>query len=371
MAHLIIEFPKKQKSALAWWHVEDQTIIEKGDDYVNNIDINIMKYNSIIALLPSDIITIQNHAFENLTSKQAMMVAKLEAQNILIDSDQQFIVSEHRSHSIDGHIKTISTAHNIMSSGIEILQNMGLNPDIITPASLLFANHEDENIIFSAQIGHDKILWMQDAIFTDEPSFREAFINDQTIEIISEKRINDALINLTDGECLNLRQGIYKKGNGNLALKPNQTKKLFALLGLLAITTLLLSFANYAKYSWGADAMDKRSLDTARSLNIQANDVATAQKLLNEKLIEKSIGASTGPNLAAVLFTAMETSGNANIETLSYAEDGLLSATLMAPRIEDINMVLIALQKSGYKVTATPRNNSAGFTLADITVTSS
>ena len=45
-----------------------------------------------------------------------------------------------------------------------------------------------------------------------------------------------------------------------------------------------------------------------------------------------------------------------------------MSSTLAAPRVEDINQVLLALQARGYRITAQPMAGSDGQQMANITI---
>jgi general secretion pathway protein L len=56
------------------------------------------------------------------------------------------------------------------------------------------------------------------------------------------------------------------------------------------------------------------------------------------------------------------------LKALSHRTDGTLTTTLAAPRVEDVNAVLLALQARGYRVTAQPMAGSDGQQMANITI---
>ena len=58
----------------------------------------------------------------------------------------------------------------------------------------------------------------------------------------------------------------------------------------------------------------------------------------------------------------------AALKSLSHRGDGTLSAQIAAPRSEDINPVLLALQARGYRITAQPMAGSDGQQLANVTI---
>ncbi len=71
---------------------------------------------------------------------------------------------------------------------------------------------------------------------------------------------------------------------------------------------------------------------------------------------------------AAALLAAVEPQAQVSVDRIGWGSDGLLSATLGAPRNEDINPVLIALQARGWRITAQARAGTDGRALADITM---
>ena len=58
------------------------------------------------------------------------------------------------------------------------------------------------------------------------------------------------------------------------------------------------------------------------------------------------------------------------LRTLSWQGDGTLAIRAAAPRVEDINSMLIALQADGWEVTVPPETaeDATGATVVDITV---
>src|SRR3546814_7115849 len=65
---------------------------------------------------------------------------------------------------------------------------------------------------------------------------------------------------------------------------------------------------------------------------------------------------------------AMGDAPGVSLKKLSHRTDGTLTTTLAAPRVEDINQVLLALQARGYRITAQPMAGSDGQQMANITI---
>ena len=57
-----------------------------------------------------------------------------------------------------------------------------------------------------------------------------------------------------------------------------------------------------------------------------------------------------------------------SLKTLAHRVDGTLTTTLAAPRVDDINKVLLALQARGYRITAQPMAGADGQQMANVTI---
>ena len=56
--------------------------------------------------------------------------------------------------------------------------------------------------------------------------------------------------------------------------------------------------------------------------------------------------------------------------SVTYRPDGTRAASLAATRVEDVNRLLLGLQRLGYRVTATTRPGTGGQMIADLTLRS-
>jgi general secretion pathway protein L len=64
----------------------------------------------------------------------------------------------------------------------------------------------------------------------------------------------------------------------------------------------------------------------------------------------------------------MQPAEGASLRDLRFGTDKLLSATVTAATVDPVNRLLLDLQRQGYKVTATPRQEANGVTAVAITV---
>src|SRR3546814_10111554 len=88
-------------------------------------------------------------------------------------------------------------------------------------------------------------------------------------------------------------------------------------------------------------------------------------------LLDRRLAAAGGGPLAfsvpaSALYDAMRDTQGVTLKSLSHRTDGTLTTTLAAPRADDLNQVLLALQARGYRVTAQPMAGTDGQQMANI-----
>ena len=99
-------------------------------------------------------------------------------------------------------------------------------------------------------------------------------------------------------------------------------------------------------------------------------DPKESLKPVAAELAKRGEGAASFAAPAAAVLDAMRPVPGVKLRDLGYAADGTLRFTAAAPRAEDVNAVLIALQNNGWKVTVPPAlaPDPTGATVAAITV---
>ena len=123
-----------------------------------------------------------------------------------------------------------------------------------------------------------------------------------------------------------------------------------------------------AKYHWAARNADEAALAAAQPVLGRVDDPETAERQLDEKLIAENRGNVSFSVPASALFSAIQQTPGVAAGPLAYRSDGTVSVELAAVRNEDINPVLITLQKAGFVITATPRTDATGSAKASVTV---
>src|SRR3546814_9747998 len=93
----------------------------------------------------------------------------------------------------------------------------------------------------------------------------------------------------------------------------------------------------------------------AKKAGATAGDATAAEAEIDRRLAAAGGGPLAFSVPASALYDAMGDTPGVSLKTLSHRTDGTLPTTLAAPRVEDLNQVLLALQARGYRITAQPK----------------
>jgi general secretion pathway protein L len=106
----------------------------------------------------------------------------------------------------------------------------------------------------------------------------------------------------------------------------------------------------------GAGGVDARgdALALAQRRFPAASDLDSAERLVAADMAKRGQGAANFTAPMAAVLAAMQPVPSIRLRDLGYSADGTLRFTAAAPRAEDVNAVLIALQNAGWKVTVPP-----------------
>jgi general secretion pathway protein L len=296
-----------------------------------------------------------------LEPKQAEGVARIRA-------------SEHslgNIHSVARHLgqddvvtATISTA--AMEQGLARLILRGINPDIVIPMALVVDANSDH--VLRAEF--DNIAVLRGAAFAtpDEPVFRELLVGDLVVEDLGADAVRMMLLGASEHAVLNLREGMFVKRVRTEWLTAAQRKWIVRLIVGLVATSMLLALVTWAKHRSAISAENERALVAAQKIDASINDIMQAETALDRALAQKGLAKGRFAPLSAGLWRSVKASPNVTVRELRYGADGILTVVLAAPDANSVNKALIAIQQDGYRITATPRQDTTGATLVDLTM---
>lgn len=303
--------------------------------------------------------------FPDLPPRQGRAAARLMALDTSIGSAETLHVATNETAALEESHNVAVVARAQMADWLLWAQHHGLDPDVILPAALLLP-HPEAGFV-RGLIGGEAVLRGPDSALAADDPFASSIIGDVPVTDIPSEEINSAAIAALADPPLNLRQGDFAK-KGNRLLDWAAIRRIAALAGVAVLGSFIIALILMMKYSLAAGAVDAESVALARSVLPRVESAAEAQAQLDAKLMDRGGGGLGFSGAASGLFLAMRDVPNVSIANMTHGPEGTLSVTLSAPRVEDINMVLVALQEAGFTVTAAPQQGQGGQALADVTV---
>lgn len=303
--------------------------------------------------------------FPDLPPRQGRAAARLMAlENSIGPAETLHVGTNETAASQDSHNVAV-VARSQMADWLLWAQHHGLDPDIILPAALLLP-HPEEGFV-RGLIGGEAVLRGPDSALAADDPFAPSILGDAPVSDVRPEDIASAAIAAFAEPPLNLRQGDFAK-KGKRLLDWAAIRRIAAMAGIVALGSLIIALILMMKYSLSTGAVDAESVALARTVLPRVENAAEAQAQLDAKLMERGGGGLGFSGAASGLFMAMRNVQNVGIATMTHSADGVLRATLSAPRVEDINTVLIALQESGFIVTIAPQQGQGGQALVEVTV---
>jgi general secretion pathway protein L len=366
---LITAFPATDDEALYWWHVADGAVQAWGCDpdplaasqvYGPDTPAEAVR---MIALVPSHLTSIMGHeAIDGATESQALAAANMAAKARSLEGEKVHIVGTLAG---SGEAVTASIGRDILSAGLVRLQALAIDPDAILPSGWLLPVDGDGAV--SADFGFDRVLRAGNIIATNDPALRDILFADRTIAPITGDDFDAMMVGAWEGSGLNFRSGPFAKKTRR-TMDASQKRRLGWMAVALVVVSLAIPLVQLAKYHRAAGTAEAAALANAATVVGEQENPDSAERALDQRLIEENRGNIMFPVPASALYSALQQVPNVSVTRMAYGENGIVSAILSAVRNEDINPVLIAMQKAGYIITATPRTDATGSAQADITV---
>jgi general secretion pathway protein L len=260
---------------------------------------------------------------------------------------------------------TAVVANSAMLEWLEWLKGHGANPEAIVPAGLLLPHSERW---MAATVGAEAIAGRGDLVFPHEPALTAALARVEDVEELTSAEIERRIALLADWPPLNLRTGPFACRR-LLLLDWARVRELAALAATVPLIGLLVMLVMILRLNADSDRLDAEAAALASRALGRPVTIETARTEVEARLAQG--GGSDSPfTPVAALYQQLQMTPGAAASTLSWQANGTLAASLAAPRAEELNRILIALQGAGYKVTAVPRQGPDGRAVADVTVRS-
>ena len=273
-------------------------------------------------------------------------------------------------HVVARHLENVTVCAAVspalLSYGLDRLTVHGVNPDIVLPVGLALDCAPDEIL----RASFEDMTFLRGSSFSipDEEMIRNLIIGDRMITEMDTAAVRQSILDAVERPLVNLRQGQFAKRESIVWATDNQRKWITRLLSALIAATILIGLLTWAKYTFATASENERAILAAQKIDPSIQDVSQAELLLDRALQQKGLAKGRFGSLSAGLWRALKTAPNVTLRDLRFGNDGIVTAVLSAPNADSINKALLAIQQDGFRITATPRQDSSGATLVDLTM---
>lgn len=353
---LIVLLPAQPDEAWRFWTVG-------ADDIgAEQVAVELPGHGALTVLVPSAVTPVVDKPLPAMPVAQALAAERLALGQAGLAAERHVAVG-----AADGRLLSCRIANAEMDRWLALLAARGADPQAIVPAALVLPRREDALVL--GRLGEQLLARTPTAAFAAEEALVDLLGEGLAQQALDDRELAQRLLQVHIAPPLNLRQGLYAPRRVSVFRTANWLG-LARMAAVAALLGLLLMLVWIVKWNLDSSAEEARALELAQKRFPAATDLNAAERLLGAELAKRGEGGASFAAPAAALLDAMRPVPGVKIRDLGYGADGTLRFTAAAPRAEDVNAVLIALQNNGWKVTVPPAlaPDPTGATVAAITV---
>jgi general secretion pathway protein L len=350
-----------------WWHLSADAIVAEGTSAEWRPLASPITGGPglpLIALVPVASARIDWPEPQGETEKQRLGVARVAA----LQQGMADVATLHAvAGQVEGRLAVATVSNGSMVEWLDWIAAQGADPIAVLPSGLVAPWSETW---VAAALGPERMIARAGLIAPDEPALRDAFVEpaEEVVDLATDA-LGQRLAWLAQLLPLNLRTGRFARRR-LLLLDWRRLRELAALALLVPLLGLVMGLVLLIRLDRDSARLEA---ETARLASAAVGQQVTAAAAASA--LDAQIGATPGaagspfPPLAALYQQLQQLSGVTAV-SVEYRPDGTLAASLAATRVEDINRLLLSLQRLGYRVTATTRPGTSGQMIADLTLRS-
>ncbi|MBN8842954.1 MAG: general secretion pathway protein GspL [Sphingomonadales bacterium] len=345
-----------------WLLVDDGVIVDSGQDDIWDEAWE----NPPLALAPATDVPVRWHHYPDAAPAQAAAAARLDAlRDSLGDAAALHIVAGQPAEAGQS-VPVAVTTHAAMEAWTGWLKMRGLSAAAIIPSAATVPPPEPE-ALWLAEVGGEAIVRTADRAFLSDPDLNPLIAGDRTIAPLDAERMRQSLLLSLVAPPLDLLSGAWKPKR-SWSIDAGLVTLAKRLLIALVIVSVMIPVIYAVRLIADTNRADETSVAIAKRAGITAADAEAAETELDRRLATAGGGPLAFSVPASALYDAMRDTPGVSLKSLSHRVDGTLSTTLAAPRIDDVNKVLLALQARGYRITAQPMAGTDGQQMANVTI---
>lgn len=354
----------------AWLRVDDGVIVDSGQDdgwvdaweRPSEGDAD----DRLIALAPAADVPLRWRHYPDAAPAQAAAIARVDTlRESLGDAGALHIVAGQPAATGQA-VPVAVTTHAAMTAWTDWLNANGLSPAAIIPATALVPPPEPETL-WTAEVGSEQIVRAADRAWLSDPELDPLVAAGQTIAPLDPDRMREALLLSLQAPPLDLLSGGWKPKR-SWSVDPAMLQLAKRLFLALVVVSLAIPLVYAVRLMSDTRRADEATVAMAKKAGASATDAEAAEADLDRRLAAAGGGPLAFSVPASALYDAMNDAPGVSLKSLSHRTDGTLTTVLAAPRVEDINQVLLALQGRGYRITAQPSAGADGQQMANITI---
>lgn len=346
-----------------WWAVADGKVTERGSD--GGWAALLGEGADAIALVPAADAPVRWLELPGLTPPQAAAAARLQlADAALGDAMDQHVAAG--SVSDDGVVPVAAVARSAMDGWLAQLALAEVQPRALVPVTAIVPAPA-EGQATRAAIGGETLLRTAALCAEADAVIDPMRLSGLRLETADDAAVAGWLAGLAGHVPLDLLTGAYALRRKS-ALSPEMRKWLVRLTAALAVLTLAVPLVQAVQLARSTSAANARSVAAAAAVGAKGDDAAAAEAALDAMLARRGGGPLALSAPLGGLYQSLQDYPAVAVRSLAHGSDGTLSVTLAAPRIEDVNGALKALQARGYTITAQPMQGSDGMQMGNVTI---
>lgn len=359
---LIVLLPAQADAPWRWWRVAESGL---GREMAFDAQAESAPWGAAGAatvLVPAADAPVIDKPLPDMPVAQALAAERLGLAQGGLEVGQHVAVGAH-----DGRLLACRVAPAAMDRWLAMLAGQGIDPQALVPAALVLPR--PERGLMLADLGGELVARTAEAAFVAEPGLVSVLAEGLEQASLAGDDLLARLAEIHAAPPINLRQGQYAPRQVSV-FRTADWLGLARMAAVAALLALLLMLVWVVKWNMDSSAEESRALELAQQRFPAATDLDSAERLLNAELARRGEGGTSFAAPAAALLDVMRAVPGVKLRDLGYGADGTLRFTAAAPRAEDVNAVLIALQNQGWKVTVPPSlaPDPTGATVAAITV---
>lgn len=363
---LIVLLPARSGGGWRWWRVE-QGGLGRERSFLADAETapwgRLAEGSVVTALVPAARAPVRDQPMPDMPPAQAIAAARLEAEAQGIGSARRHAAAARA----EGRLLCVTVDADDMDRWLGELAEAGFDAAALVPAALVLPRPDAGMVV--AELGDEPLARTPAAAFAGEPALIGLLADGAGTVALAAETLDARLLAIHRAPPVNLRQGVYApRGPGFLSgMQGGQLARMAAVVALLVLVLMLVWIA---KWELAASTREQDALALAQRRFPAASDLDSAERLVAADMAKRGQGAANFTAPMAAVLAAMQPVPSIRLRDLGYSADGTLRFTAAAPRAEDVNAVLIALQNAGWKVTVPPSlaSDPTGATVVAITV---